>query len=135
MVPPQPSRTSDADLLDAIVIGGGPAGLSAALVLGRCLRRVLVCDAGHPRNEPARAFRGLRIQSSEGEPTLSPKRRTPSRRPDKPSALRPVRIRPAQIPVCLQRRRHDKHEIRQVDTRCESVAKLPPVTRGLRDVA
>jgi thioredoxin reductase len=59
MVPPQPSRLSDAEVLDAIVIGGGPAGLSAALVLGRCLRRVLVCDAGHPRNEPARIFNGF----------------------------------------------------------------------------
>ena len=45
-------------MLDAIIVGGGPAGLSAALVLGRCLRRVLVCDAGHPRNEPARIFNG-----------------------------------------------------------------------------
>src|SRR4029453_13074806 len=59
MVAPQPSRPSDAEVLDAIVIGGGPAGLSAALVLGRCLRRVLVCDAGHPRNEPARIFHGF----------------------------------------------------------------------------
>jgi thioredoxin reductase len=59
MVAPQPSRLSDAEVLDAIVIGGGLAGLSAALVLGRCLRRVLVCDAGHPRNEPARIFNGF----------------------------------------------------------------------------
>jgi thioredoxin reductase len=59
MVAPQPSRPSDAEVLDAIVIGGGPAGLSAALVLGRCLRRVLVCDAGHPRNELARIFNGF----------------------------------------------------------------------------
>ena len=59
MVAPQPSRASDAEVLDAIVIGGGPAGLSAALVLGRCLRRVLVCDTGHPRNEPARIFNGF----------------------------------------------------------------------------
>src|SRR4026209_2371020 len=59
MVPPQTSSPSDAEILDAIVIGGGPAGRSAALVLGRCLRRVLVCDAGHPRNEPARIFNGF----------------------------------------------------------------------------
>lgn len=38
---------------DVIVVGGGPAGLSAATVLGRCLRRVLVCDAGNPRNARA----------------------------------------------------------------------------------
>ena len=59
MVAPAPSHSADEEVLDAIIVGGGPAGLSAALVLGRCLRRVLVCDAGHPRNEPARIFNGF----------------------------------------------------------------------------
>jgi thioredoxin reductase len=38
---------------DVIVVGGGPAGLSAALVLGRQRRHVLLIDAGEPRNAPA----------------------------------------------------------------------------------
>lgn len=38
---------------DVIVIGGGAAGLSAALVLGRSRRSVLVVDTGEPRNAPA----------------------------------------------------------------------------------
>jgi len=44
---------------DAIIIGGGPAGLSAALVLGRCCRRVLLCDAGQPRNASSRGVHGF----------------------------------------------------------------------------
>jgi len=35
---------------DVVIIGGGPAGLSAALVLGRSLRKVIVIDEGKPRN-------------------------------------------------------------------------------------
>jgi thioredoxin reductase len=54
--PPEPPALAPA--LDVIIVGGGPAGLSAALVLGRCLRRVLVCDAGNPRNQAAKIFNG-----------------------------------------------------------------------------
>lgn len=43
---------------DVVVIGGGAAGLSAALVLGRSRRRTLVVDAGEPRNTPAAHMQG-----------------------------------------------------------------------------
>ena len=43
---------------DVIVIGGGAAGLSAALVLSRARRKVLVVDAGSPRNAPATHMHG-----------------------------------------------------------------------------
>lgn len=40
-------------LYDVVIIGGGPAGLSAALTLGRGRKRVLLCDAGPRRNAAA----------------------------------------------------------------------------------
>src|SRR5664279_697885 len=43
---------------DVIIIGGGAAGLSAALVLSRARRTVLVVDAGNPRNAPAAHMHG-----------------------------------------------------------------------------
>jgi thioredoxin reductase len=43
---------------DVLVIGGGAAGLSGALVLSRARRRVLVVDAGQPRNGPAAHMHG-----------------------------------------------------------------------------
>ena len=44
---------------DVAVVGGGAAGLSAALVLGRARRRVVVIDAGAPRNAPAAHMQGF----------------------------------------------------------------------------
>jgi thioredoxin reductase len=47
------------DTQDVIVIGGGPAGLQAALTLGRMRRRVTLIDGGSYRNDPAHAMQNL----------------------------------------------------------------------------
>lgn len=52
------------------IIGGGPAGLSAALVLGRCCRRVLLCDGGNPRNERSRGVHGFLSRDGVSPATL-----------------------------------------------------------------
>jgi thioredoxin reductase len=44
---------------DVVVVGGGAAGLSAALMLGRARRRVAVVDGGAPRNAPAAHMHGF----------------------------------------------------------------------------
>lgn len=51
---------------DVIVVGGGAAGLNAALVLGRARRNVLVCDEGRPRNAVAENMHGF--LSRDGTP-------------------------------------------------------------------
>lgn len=43
---------------DVVVVGGGAAGLSAALVLARACRNVVVVDAGQPRNAPSAHLHG-----------------------------------------------------------------------------
>lgn len=74
---------------DVIIVGGGPAGLSAALMLGRACRRVLVVDSGRPRNrfsarmhgmigsdgaDPAELLRRAREELGDYEVTIRPGR-------------------------------------------------------------
>lgn len=44
---------------DCAIIGGGPAGLTCAIFLGRYRRRVVLVDNGRPRNHAARAIHGF----------------------------------------------------------------------------
>jgi thioredoxin reductase len=45
-----PYNLSNTEIYDVIIVGAGPAGLNAALILARCLRKILVFDHGKPRN-------------------------------------------------------------------------------------
>ena len=53
---------------DVVVVGGGAAGLSAAVVLARSLRSVVVVDAGEPRNAPSEGAHN--VLGREGVPPL-----------------------------------------------------------------
>lgn len=57
---------NDTTTYDVAIIGGGPAGLSAATTLGRSLRSVILIDAGQPRNAPA--ARAHNVLGLEGTP-------------------------------------------------------------------
>jgi thioredoxin reductase len=52
-------ETNTDSIWDCVVVGGGAAGLSAALVLGRARRRTLVVDAGRQSNRVAEGMGGL----------------------------------------------------------------------------
>jgi len=51
--------TTPSTTYDAIIIGGGPAGLTCAIFLGRYRRRVLLVDSGKPRNYASRGIHGF----------------------------------------------------------------------------
>jgi thioredoxin reductase len=55
---------------DVAVIGGSAAGLSAALVLARARRRVIVIDSGDPRNRPAPRMQGFLSRDGLPPPEL-----------------------------------------------------------------
>lgn len=67
-MPPLDPNPSDHHRHDVAIVGGGAAGLSAAVTLARSLRDVLVIDAGEPRNAPADGAHNL--LGREGVPPL-----------------------------------------------------------------
>lgn len=52
-------------MYDALIVGGGPAGLSAALILGRCRRKVLIIDEGKWRNAVSTRLSGYLSRDGE----------------------------------------------------------------------
>ena len=53
------NREATSPAWDCIIVGAGPAGLNAALVLGRARWRVLVLDSGSPRNYATHEMHGV----------------------------------------------------------------------------
>lgn len=65
---------------DVAIVGGGPAGLSAALWLGRYLRSVVVIDSGDPRNWETRGVNGFIGSQGIRSPDLRGKGREEARK-------------------------------------------------------
>src|SRR5689334_5181723 len=110
-------------MFDVVIVGGGPAGLSAALVLGRCRRRVLVCDEGRPRNAASLAVHNF--MTREGTP------------PDEllrlaRAELRPFAVEQRKAVVTSARRVGGCFRLRLSDRRVVRARKLLLAT-GIRD--
>jgi thioredoxin reductase len=110
-------------VFDVVIIGGGPAGLSAALLLGRCRRRVLVCDAGRPRNARARELHGFLTR--DGTPPLELLRLGRDE-------LTPYGVELRAIEVTGITRRKDSFDIRLAN-RSSVSGRMVLVASGIRD--
>lgn len=78
-------------MVDVAIVGGGPAGLSAALVLGRCRRSVWLADAGEPRNALSAAVHNLLGQ--EPLPAMELRRRAREQLGGLPVEVEEARVR------------------------------------------
>jgi thioredoxin reductase len=124
-MPADPDPRPPADY-DVIIIGAGPAGLNAALVLGRCRRRVLLIDSGNPRNAVSRAMHGFLTR--DGENPLEVRRI--GREQLRPYAT--VEVRDGEI--CEARCRGDRFEVQDSDGALSSGRKLLLATGILDDI-
>ncbi|GJE25260.1 NAD(P)/FAD-dependent oxidoreductase [Methylobacterium organophilum] len=108
---------------DVIIVGGGPAGLNAALILGRSRRSVLLCDTGEPRNAATPRTWGLFTRDGTAPFDLRAKAHADLDRYET--------VRRRQVEVVEARRVEDGFEIVQADGRRERARRLILAT-GLR---
>ena len=85
--------------LDAVVVGGGPAGLSAALVLGRARRSVLLLDTGSPANAVSQGVGGLLAHDRREAHRAAPRRSRPAPRPSRTSTSASPRSPAPSVPA------------------------------------
>ncbi len=119
------AAAADGNRFDVIIAGGGPAGLSAALVLARCCRRVVVCDAGRPRNRWSSAVHNLIGCDRIGPATLLRRARQQVRR---------YKAQLVRSPVIAATRRRDGFEARLADHR-RLRGRVLLLATGIRDAA
>lgn len=109
---------------DVLIVGGGPAGLSAALLLGRCLRTVLVCDNGRPRNRRSPVLNGFLSRDGASPQVLLQAARQQLER------YKTVELRDATV---MRIERHERYFKAVLDSGDEVEARMVLLANGLVD--